>query len=90
LEELALPSVASKNGGVVHPFSQKPWPISKLPIFIFFKIKKFKKNGDRPAVGRRLALAICPHFFWIFFLELIKGISYVLKMFYNDHLNIKN
>jgi hypothetical protein len=44
LEELALPSVASKNGGVVHPFSQKPRHISQTSKNSFKK-KKFKKIG---------------------------------------------
>jgi hypothetical protein len=49
MEDSTLPSVgqASKNGGVVHPFSQKAWPIlqtSKKNKKFNFKIsKKFKK-----------------------------------------------
>jgi hypothetical protein len=27
MEDLTLPRIASKNGGAIHPFSQKPWPI---------------------------------------------------------------
>jgi hypothetical protein len=30
---------ASKNGGAIHPFSQKPWPISQTSKNSFFKNK---------------------------------------------------
>jgi hypothetical protein len=48
LEELALPSEgqASKNGGAVHPFSQKPWPISQTSKNSFKKKFKIQKNWD--------------------------------------------
>jgi P pilus assembly chaperone PapD len=49
MEHFTLPSVgeASKNGGIVHPFSQKPWPIPQTSKNKNLKIKIFGKKGNR-------------------------------------------
>jgi hypothetical protein len=73
--------LASKNGGAVHPFSQKPWPIPQTSKNSFFLNKKFQKNlncptgagvDPRPAGDRwpRVDTCACgavPIFFEIFF-----------------------
>jgi hypothetical protein len=65
MEDLTLPSVASKNGGVVHPFFQKPWPIFQTSRRRKkFKLKNIKKmvavqqgqlstRNRQPVVARR-------------------------------------
>jgi hypothetical protein len=66
---------ASKNGGVVHPFSQKPWPIIQTSKKLKFKKKaqnltsevstcgRRATAGLRPAAGQHLARQVlCPFF----------------------------
>jgi hypothetical protein len=54
LQDFTLPSVASKNGGAVHPFSQKPWPIPQTSKKNIQKnIKILKKGLSAPYPSRR-------------------------------------
>jgi hypothetical protein len=60
MEDLTLPSVGAsfKKWDAVHPFSQKPWPISQTSKK---KSKKISKKWGSP-IGASVDLRLAPFF----------------------------